>query len=61
MIEKTLEKETGSIEINTKAAGAFLQEKLFKPGSRYNWKELVQHVAGEPLSPKAWALEFARI
>lgn len=40
-------------------AGRFLQEKLFKPGNRMSWSDLVTHVTGSPLSSDAWLKEFA--
>ncbi|HSX13949.1 MAG TPA: M2 family metallopeptidase [Chlamydiales bacterium] len=57
-IQETLKKETGSIEIATKDAGLFLHKKLFSPGNRMNWSDLVQHVTGHRLTPAAWLREF---
>lgn len=59
-IQEALRKETGSVEIATKKAGLFLQEKLFKPGNRLSWKELVKEVTGAPLTPDAWVEEFGK-
>jgi len=59
-IQETLEKLFGSATLSTPKAGKFLQEKLFSPGNRMSWSELVKHVTGAPLSPKAWLKEFAK-
>lgn len=57
-IQETLKEKFGSPEIATPEAGSFLQEKLFKPGNRMRWDELIQHVTGHPLSPNAWVSHF---
>jgi len=41
------------------ASGKFLQDKLFGPGNRMPWDQLVKHVTGKALSPEAWVREFA--
>ncbi len=60
VIEETLMKQTGSIGLTSEKAGQFLQQKLFNPGNRMPWSELVEHVSGKPLSPDAWIAQFAR-
>lgn len=60
VIEETLMKQTGSIGLTSEKAGQFLQQKLFHPGNRMSWSELVEHVSGKPLSPDAWIAQFAR-
>jgi len=39
--------------------GAFLRERLFAPGARYPWNELVERITGKPLSPAAFARRFS--
>ena len=39
-------------------AGKFLQEKLFYPGNKMDWSQLVAHVTGRPLSCDDWIEEF---
>lgn len=39
--------------------GQFLQERLFAPGDRFSWSQLVERVVGEPLQARAWLREFA--
>ncbi len=58
-IQEALSKETGTMDLNSSKAGAFLQKKLFSPGNRMNWFDLVKHVTGQPLTPDAWIKEFA--
>lgn len=58
-IQESLMKECGARDLNHPKAGAFLQRKLFNPGNRMSWSELVQHVTGKPLSADAWLKEFA--
>lgn len=42
----------------SKETGSFLQDKLFKPGNRFHWNDLVKHATGEKLSPEAWLKQF---
>ncbi len=58
-IQESLKKECGTIEIATKDAGVFLNNKLFKPGNRMKWNDLVKHVTGHNLTPDAWLREFS--
>jgi peptidyl-dipeptidase A len=58
-MEESLQKVTGSPSLETPEAGKFLQEKLFAPGNRMNWSDLIEHVLGKPLSSEAWIREFA--
>ncbi|HSX11458.1 MAG TPA: M2 family metallopeptidase [Chlamydiales bacterium] len=57
-IQESLTQECGSIDLNNPKAGHFLQQKLFHPGNRMSWSELVKHVTGQPLTPNAWVKEF---
>lgn len=58
-IQEALAKETGASSLCNPKAGQFLNKKLFNPGNRMPWNELVQCVTGAPLSPDAWVKEFA--
>jgi peptidyl-dipeptidase A len=58
-IQEALVRHCGKSALTSKKAGKFLQEKLFHPGNRMSWNELVQHVTGNPLSADAWLREFA--
>ncbi len=58
-IQETLLKECGTAELSSPKAGAFLNQKLFGPGNRMPWSDLVIHVTGKPLTPDAWVQEFS--
>ena len=49
-IEETLLKQDKAISLATEKASQFLQEKLFFPGNRMPWPDLIQYVTGKPLS-----------
>lgn len=57
-IQKALERECKTAKLASKEAGKFLTEKLFRPGGRMHWNELIKHVTGSYLTPDAWLLEF---
>ncbi len=57
-MEESILKITGSKDLNTEAAGRFLQEKLFFPGNTMNWSDLIQNVLGKSLSIDAWINQF---
>ena len=48
-------KPAGAIYVGKKAAGEFIQQRVFQPGLSLNWNELTRHATGEELSPKAFA------
>lgn len=58
-IQESLVEECGSSVLNTPQAGQFLRQKLFSPGNRMRWDELIEHVTGRPLTAEAWVKEFA--
>jgi peptidyl-dipeptidase A len=58
-IEEALMEKSGSKNIASEEAGRFLQEKLFHPGNRMNWSQLVEHVVGKPLTSDAWVRQYA--
>lgn len=57
-IQEAMEKECGAKVLGSAQAGRFLQEKLFCPGNRMPWSDLVLHVTGKPLTGEAWLKEF---
>jgi len=60
-IEEKLKEKTGTIELISSDAGHFLQEKLFFPGNRFHWNQLVEHVTGASLTPVHWLKQFANV
>lgn len=57
-IEEILVAKTGSKGIANEAAGVFLQDKLFAPGNRMSWSDLICHVTGDKLDPAHWINHF---
>ncbi|MBC7186710.1 MAG: M3 family oligoendopeptidase [Calditrichaeota bacterium] len=39
--------------------GEFLRQRVFAPGSRYHWDELIQRATGEPLTATYFAQQYA--
>lgn len=45
---------------NNKDAGKFLVDKVFKPGLRYTWNDMIEHATGEKLTAKYYARQFVK-
>jgi peptidyl-dipeptidase A len=43
-----------------KAVGDYFREKVFKPGTRYYWNEMIEKATGEKLTAKYYAKQFVR-
>lgn len=43
---------------NNKEVGEFLIEKIFKPGAKWHWNEMIKNATGEELTAKYYALQF---
>ncbi len=41
--------------------GAWLKEKIYKPGARYRWNELILNATGENLTPRYFAEQFISV
>lgn len=54
----------GSDEVNmqsfygNKKVGEFLVEKIFKPGSKWQWNKMIENATGEKLTAKYYAMQF---
>lgn len=46
-------------QFSSKKAGSLLGEKLFHPGNRLSWDQLIEHAAGGPLSSQQWLKQFS--
>jgi len=44
--------------VGEKAAGEYLKEKIFLPGARYYWNEMIEKATGEKLTAKYYARQF---
>ncbi|MDR2345560.1 MAG: M2 family metallopeptidase [Planctomycetaceae bacterium] len=49
-----------NFEKDSPKLGAILKQKVFAPGSKYDWQDFVKRAAGQPLSPKAFAKELEK-
>jgi peptidyl-dipeptidase A len=43
---------------NNTDAGDFLKEKVFKPGKRYSWNDMIKSATGEPLSARYFVKQY---
>jgi peptidyl-dipeptidase A len=57
-IQESLSTTCGDTGLSNEKTGKFLQEKLFCPGNRLSWSDLITHVTGHQLTAKAWVKEF---
>ena len=46
--------------VGEKRVGEFLRERVFAPGKRHPWEELVRRASGEPLDPRHFVAQFVR-
>ena len=44
--------------MNRPAAGAFLRDRLFRPGASMRWDAAVEHVTGEPPAVDHFVRQF---
>ncbi len=44
--------------VNNKAIGDYFREKVFKPGARYYWNDMIERSTGEKLTAKYYAQQF---
>jgi peptidyl-dipeptidase A len=44
--------------VGDKAVGDYLKEKVFKPGSKYYWNDMIERSTGEKLTAKYYAQQF---
>jgi peptidyl-dipeptidase A len=43
-----------------KRVGDYLRRKVFAPGARYHWNEMIRRATGEPLTPKYFVEQFVK-
>ena len=60
--EKVMKNPPGTISsfANNKDAGRFFIEKIFKPGSRWFWNDMIERATGEKLTAKYYARQFVQ-
>jgi peptidyl-dipeptidase A len=44
--------------VGDKAVGKYLREKIFMPGAKYQWNEMIEKATGEKLTAKYYAKQF---
>jgi peptidyl-dipeptidase A len=44
--------------VGDKRLGQYLREKIFAPGARYQWNDMIIRATGEPLSPRYFVEQF---
>ncbi|HPS65235.1 MAG TPA: peptidase M3, partial [Ignavibacteria bacterium] len=44
--------------VNKPEIGNYLKEKIFMPGSKYYWNDMIEKATGEKLTPKYYAKQF---
>jgi peptidyl-dipeptidase A len=52
--------EQGLGYVGQRRIGEFLRQRVFAPGSRYHWDELIQRATGEPLTATYFAQQYAQ-
>lgn len=48
----------GASYFNNKEVGKYLMDKVFAPGSKYTWNEMIKNATGEELTAKYYAAQF---
>jgi len=43
---------------NNPAIGNYLHEKVFRPGTKYQWNDMIKRATGEELTAKYYAAQF---
>jgi peptidyl-dipeptidase A len=46
--------------VGEKAVGGYLKEKIFMPGARYKWNDMIEKATGEKLTAKYYAKQFVQ-
>jgi peptidyl-dipeptidase A len=46
--------------VDEKAVGTYLKDKVFMPGARYDWNEMIEKATGEKLTAKYYAKQFVK-
>jgi len=46
--------------VGEKAVGDYLREKIFMPGARYKWNDMIEKATGEKLTAKYYAKQFVQ-
>ena len=41
--------------------GEYLVEKVFRPGKKYHWEEMIRKATGEPLNPRYFVDQYLTV
>jgi peptidyl-dipeptidase A len=55
-----LESDKDVSYVGRKELGDYLRRKVFGPGARYHWNEMIERATGEPLTPKYFVEQFVK-
>jgi peptidyl-dipeptidase A len=55
-----LDSDRGVSYIRQKEVGNFLREKIFAPGARYEWNDMITQATGEPLTARYFVEQFVK-
>ncbi len=51
---------SGDADADMKAAGEYFKTKVFMPGARYQWNDMIEKATGEKLTARHYAAQFVR-
>jgi peptidyl-dipeptidase A len=51
----------GATYVENAGVGAFLTEKIFRPGARYDWNTMLRRATGEDLNPQHFVAQFVDV
>jgi peptidyl-dipeptidase A len=55
-----LESDDGVGYVGRKELGDYLRARVFGPGARYHWNEMIERATGEPLTPRYFVEQFVK-
>jgi peptidyl-dipeptidase A len=59
-LEHAVERETGAAFPGNRDAGAFLRDRMFRPGATRSWRDLIASLSGRPLDPSFYLATLER-
>ena len=59
-LERAIERECGGAFPGNRDAGAFLRDRMFRPGATLSWRELIASLSGQPLDPSFYLAMLER-
>ena len=59
-LERAVERECRGAFPGNREGGAFLRDRMFRPGATYSWRDLIASLSGQPLDPSYYLSTLAR-